>query len=343
MSTVAARASTRQRRLLERASRARELGIVVAIAIVFIATTIRNSAFAGGSSIQQLLAGAALIALLGAGETMVIVTRNVDLSIGSVLGLSAYLVGDLFVHHPHAPIAVAYLLGIGIGAACGAVNGLITTVLRVPSLVVTLAALYIIRGVDALIANGKQIDPTSIPDSFQKLGSAAIFNVPWLAILVAAIVAAVAYAMRSFRSSRDLYAIGSNPQAAALAGVPVGRRVFIAFLISGGLAGLAGVAFLSEFATVASTGGNGYELLVVAAVVVGGVAIFGGSGTVIGAALGAILLNTINQALVASQVSAFWNQAVAGFLLLAAIAFDRFVSLRISHALVARGGAGNEA
>ncbi|HEY2791447.1 MAG TPA: ABC transporter permease [Micromonosporaceae bacterium] len=335
---TAVAASTRQRRLLERASRARELGIVAAIAVVFIVTTIRNHAFAHGDSIQQLLAGAALIALLGAGETLVIVTRNVDLSVGSVLGLSAYLVGDLYLHHPHMPLILAYAAGIGVGLVCGAVIGAITTVLRVPSLVVTLAALYVIRGVDALIVNGKQIDPTSIPNSFQSLGSASIFNIPWLAILVAAIVAAVAYAMRTFRSARDFYAIGSNPQAAALAGVPVGKRVFTAFLISGGLAGLAGVLFLSEFATVASTAGNGYELSVVAAVVVGGVAIFGGSGTVLGAALGALLLNTINQALVASQVSAFWNQAVAGFLLLAAIAFDRFVSLRISHALATRGG-----
>jgi rhamnose transport system permease protein len=145
--------------------------------------------------------------------------------------------------------------------------------------------------------------------------------------------------MRSFRGARDLYAIGSNPDAAALAGIPAGRRVFTAFLVSGALAGLGGVLFLSEFATVASTAGSGYELLVVAAVVVGGVAIFGGSGTVLGAALGALLLNTINQALVAAQVSAFWNQAIAGFLLLAAIAFDRFVAFRVNRALRSRGGA----
>ena len=131
--------------------------------------------------------------------------------------------------------------------------------------------------------------------------------------------------MRCVRSGagRDLYAIGSNPEAATLAGIPAGKRVFTAFVVSGALAGLGGVLFLAEFATVASTGGTGYELHVVAAVVVGGVAIFGGSGTVVGAALGALLLNTINQALVAAKVSAFWNQAIAGALLLAAIAFDR--------------------
>ena len=148
-----------------------------------------------------------------------------------------------------------------------------------------------------------------------------------------------AYAMRSFRSGRDLYAIGSNPEAAALAGVPAARRVFTAFVISGSLAGLAGALFLALHAEVDVTAGLGYELLVVAAVVVGGVAIFGGSGTVVGAALGALLLNTINQALVASRVSSFWNEAIAGALLLAAIAFDRWLSLRVARGLRSAEGA----
>jgi rhamnose transport system permease protein len=327
------------RRVLQTVGRARELGIVAAIVIVFAVTTAKNSAFAHGDSVQQLLAGASLIALLGAGEALVIISRNVDLSVGSVLGLSAYLVGKLFEGHHGVPLVVAFVVGIGVGAACGAVNGLLTAVLRVPSLVVTLAALYVIRGITALIVSGHQIDPTSIPAGFQKIGNAAVGNIPWLAILVTVIVLAINYGMRTFRGARDLYAIGSNPDAAALAGVPTGRRIFVAFTLSGALAGLGGVLFLSEFATVNSTAGSGYELLVVAAVVVGGVAIFGGSGTVLGAALGALLLNTISQALVAARISAFWNQAITGALLLAAIAFDRFVSLRVNRALRRQGGA----
>ena len=318
--------------------RARELGIAIVIVIVFGLTTLHNHAFASEHSVQQLLAGAALVALLGVGETLVIVTRNVDLSVGSVLGLSAYLVGDLFVHYPHMPVILGFVTGTAIGAGIGAINGLITTVTRVPSLVVTLAALYIVRGVDAVIVNGKQTDPTSIPRSFQAVGYETIFGVPWLAVVVAVVIAITGYAMRSFRSSRDLYAIGSNPDAAALAGLPVGRRVFTAFVVSGALAGLGGALFLAEFATINATGGTGYELLVISAVVVGGVAIFGGSGTVLGAALGALLLNTINQALVASRISSFWNQAIAGALLLGAIAFDRWLGLRVSRRLQSAKG-----
>jgi rhamnose transport system permease protein len=319
--------------------RARELGIVVAIVVVFVATTINNHAFAEAHSVQQLLTGASLIALLAVGETLVIVTRNVDLSVGSVVGLSAYVVGDVFVKHPHTPAYVGFVLGTLIGAVVGVINGLITTIARVPSLVVTLASLYIVRGIDARIVNGKRIDPVNVPRPFTEVGYRTVLGIPWLAVIVALVVLIVGYAMRTFRSARDLYAIGSNPEAAALAGVPAGRRIVSAFTISGALAGFGGALFLAEFATVDATGGTGYELSVIAAVVVGGVAIFGGSGTVLGAALGALLLNTINQALVASRISSFWNQAVAGALLLAAIAFDRWVGLRVARRMQTAEGA----
>lgn len=318
--------------------RAREAGLVLLIALVVLITAINNSHFVDANSIQQLLSGAALIALLGVGETLVIVTRNVDLSVGSVLGLSAYVVGDLFKYH-HIPVWSGFLIGTLVGLVAGAVNGFVVTVMRVPSLVVTLGMLYIIRGIDGVIVSGDRIDSESIPTAFTAVGYRTILGVPWLAVIVAVVVAVVGYAMRSFRASRDLYAIGSNPDAAALAGVPTERRVFSAFLISGTLAGLAGALFLALHTQIDNSGGLGYELSVVAAVVVGGVAIFGGSGTVVGAALGAVLLNTINQALVASRISAFWNDAIAGALLLAAIAFDRWLSLRVIRTLQSAEGA----
>jgi rhamnose transport system permease protein len=311
----------------------------VVLLLVFGVTTLHNHNFATANSAQQLLSGAALIAMLGVGETLVIVTRNVDLSVGSIVGLSAYVVGDLFKDHPGTPVILGFVVGIAIGAVIGAINGFVTAALRVPSLVVTLAMLYIIRGIDGLIVNGVIITSSNIPNAFIAIGFRTIAGIPWLAIIAFAVVVIVAYAMRSFRSGRDLYAIGSNPEAAALAGVPVARRVFTAFVISGSLAGLAGALFLALHAEVDVTGGTGYELLVVAAVVVGGVAIFGGSGTVVGAALGALLLNTINQALVASRVSAFWNEAIAGALLLLAIAFDRWLSLRVARGLRSAEGA----
>jgi rhamnose transport system permease protein len=326
----------RSHALAETMLRFRELGIVLALVIVVGATTIDNHLFLSVTSIQQLLSGAAIIALLAIGETIVIVTRNVDLSVGSVLGISAYATGVLYVHHPHAPLVLVFLLAVAIGAGCGIVNGLIVTVARVPSLVVTLGTLYIIRGIDGAWAGGNQVNASMLPGSFNKIGYGTVLGIPYLGIIAIVAVAIATYAMRTFRTARDFYAIGSDPDAARLAGIPVGSRVFLAFVLSGAIAGLAGAVWLSYFGSVDAIAGVGYEFQVIAAVVVGGVAIFGGSGTVLGAALGALLLNTINSALVVVNVSSFWSQALSGALLVIAIAFDRLIALRVAPALRTR-------
>ena len=317
-------------------ARFRELGIVLALVIVVGAATLDNHLFLSAANVQQILAGSAIIALLAIGETIVIITRNVDLSIGSVLGISAYATGVLYVHHPDVALPVVFLVALGIGAVCGAVNGLIVTVARVPSLVVTLGTLYIIRGIDGAWAGGNQVNASMLPDSFNKIGYATILGIPYLGWIAIIAVAVATYAMRSFRTARDFYAIGSDPDAARLAGIPVGSRVFLAFVLSGAIAGVTGALWLSLYASVDAIAGVGYEFQVIAAVVVGGVAIFGGSGTVLGAALGALLLYTINSALVVVNVSSFWSMALSGGLLLAAIAFDRLIALRVAPAMRTR-------
>jgi rhamnose transport system permease protein len=219
------------------------------------------------------------------------------------------------------------------------VNGAIVTVARVPSLVVTLGTLYVIRGIDAVWAGGNQVNSSSLPNTFNKIGYGRLLGVPYLGIIAIVAVGIATYAMRSFRVGRDFYAIGSNPEAARLAGIPTGARIFTAFALSGGIAGIAGVLWLSYFGSVDAIAGAGYEFQVIAAVVVGGVAIFGGSGTVLGAALGALLLNTIDSALVVVKVSSNWNMALAGALLVGAIAFDRLISLRVAPAFSTRSRA----
>ena len=317
-------------------ARFRELGIILALVIVVGATTLDNHLFLSAANVQQILAGSAIIALLAIGETIVIITRNVDLSIGSILGISAYATGVLYVHHPGVALPVVFLLALAIGATCGVVNGLIVTVGRVPSLVVTLGTLYIIRGIDGAWAGGNQVNASMLPDSFNKIGYATVLGIPYLGWIAIIAVAVATYSMRSFRTARDFYAIGSDPDAARLGGIPVGSRVFLAFVLSGAIAGVTGALWLSLYASVDAIAGVGYEFQVIAAVVVGGVAIFGGSGTVLGAALGALLLYTINSALVVVNVSSFWSTALAGALLLAAIAFDRLIALRVAPAMRTR-------
>jgi rhamnose transport system permease protein len=325
--------SANARRLVDLVFRLREFGIVAVLALLVLVTAAIEPRFLNLSNIQFILVDATIFALLALGETMVVLTRNVDLSIGSVLGLCAFLSADLFGHHHGISIVLVFVVGCAIGIACGLVNGFLTVVGRVPSLVVTLAMLYIIRGVDTLVVGGGQVVASSVPNAFLEIPRKTVAGIPILAIVVAGVVAVGAYYLRSFRSGRELYAIGSNPDAARLAGIPAGRRVFTAFVICGGIAGIAGVLYAARYGTIDSTAGSGYELSVIAAVVVGGVAIFGGSGSAVGAAFGALLLNTILSALYVLGVSPFWNQAIAGGLLLGAIALDRGISLQLAAAL----------
>ena len=328
------------RSLVDLVFRIREFGIIAVLALLVIVTASFQHRFLSTQELQFILLDTTVFALLAVGETMVVLTRNVDLSVGSVLGLSAFLSADMFGKHPGISIPIVFLVGLGIGVACGVANGLLTTIGRVPSLVVTLAMLYIIRGIDILVVGGGQVVASSLPNSFLNIPQATIAGIPDLALVIAAAVATVAYYLRSFRSGRELYAIGSNPDAARLAGIPIGKRVFTAFVISGAFAGVAGVLWAARYGTIDSTAGTGYELQVVAAVVVGGVAIFGGSGSVVGAALGALLLNTINSALYVLGISAFWDQAIAGSLLISAIALDRVINLQLTAALRRRSRLG---
>src|SRR6266511_1587577 len=257
----------------------RELGILLALGLLVALTAISNPRFLSAQSIKDLLLGSTILAILAVGQAIVVITRNVDLSVGSVLGLSAFSTGTLFVSMPDAPTFLAIALGLGLGAVCGAFNG-------------------------------------------------ALFAV--VVLLVAG------FYLRSYRSGRELYATGSDPDAARLSGIPVGRRVFAAFVANGALAGLAGVLYVARFGTLDANAGLGFELNVVAAVVVGGVAIFGGSGSVYGAALGAVLLTTIGTALPVLGINPFWQRAAVGALILVAIGLDRALAVRVARRL--RGG-----
>jgi rhamnose transport system permease protein len=314
----------------------RELGILLALLLLVGATYAVNTRFLSAQNIKDLLLGSTILAILAVGQAIVVITRNVDLSVGSILGLSAFATGALFVSSPGTPIPLAILVGVVLGAGCGAVNGGLIAVARVPALVVTLGTLYVFRGLDYTWATGRQINAADMPRSFLRMGTAVVLGVPVLALFAVVVLVAAGFVLRSFRSGRELYAIGSDPDAARLFGIRVGRRVFFAFVTSGALAGLAGVLYAARFGTLDANAGLGLELNVVAAVVVGGVAIFGGSGSVYGAALGAVLLTTIGSALPVLGVNPFWQRAAVGALILAAIGLDRVLAVRMERRL--RGG-----
>ena len=325
--------SVQARRYIEWVFRVRELGIVVALALLVAVTAILEPRFIETDSLRNLALNASIFAILAAGQTLVLVTRNVDLSVGSVLGLSAYLAGDLLSTHPDMALPLVFVLGIALGAACGLLNGILVTWGQVPALVVTLGTLYMFRGLAFVWTDGQQVNAEKLPDSFLNLGTDSILGVPILVIIALVVIVIVGQWLRDYRAGRELYAIGSNPEGARLTGVRSERRVLTAFVLAGALAGLGGVLFTARFGTVDATAGVGYELTVIAAAVVGGVAIFGGTGSVYGAALGALLLGTITSSLIILKVEAFWQQAAIGALLLLAIAFDRLIGLRVEATL----------
>jgi rhamnose transport system permease protein len=319
------------KRFVDLVLRLREASIVGVLAILIIVTEIGNPRFLSVQGIKDLLLNATILVLVAIGEAVVVITRNVDLSVGSVLGISAFACGD-YLTGGGSPV-VAVLIGLGVGVVFGVLNGLLVSFGRVPALVVTLGTLYIIRGLDAIWVGSRETTAADLPGGFVSFGHDGLGPIPYLAVLALVVLVAVAWFLRSYRSGRESYALGSNPEAARLAGVPVRRRIIAAYVLCGALAGLAGALYLARFGNVDSGTGSGYELTVVSAVVVGGVAFTGGSGSVYGAALGALLLTSINSMLPSLGVSSVWEQAIDGFLLLLAIAVDRLVALRVARTL----------
>lgn len=314
---------------------AREFGILIALLLVIIAASIANPNFLfSADGWRDLLLTPSILVLLAVGQAIVIITRNVDLSVGSVLGLSAYLCGRLFIDLPGIPILAVFLLVIVFGGLLGLVNGALVAFAKVPSLVITLGTLYMYRGINVLWTGGDRVNASDLPRDFLQLGTGQILFIPILTIIALVVLAIAGWLMKNTRGGREFYAIGSDPAAAELYGLRVTRRLLTAFVLSGALAGLGGVLYAARYGTISSQAGSGWELDAVGAAVIGGVAIFGGSGTVWGAAIGAVLLLTINRALPILGIPDFWQRAVVGALIIGAIVLDRVLAIRQKRKLL---------
>jgi rhamnose transport system ATP-binding protein len=330
--TAASGAAAVMRRLLAR----REIGLVAAMAAVVVPVAFINPRMLSGSNLMALAMDAALLAIVAAGQMLVLITRNIDLSVASVVGLTAYAAASTLHAHPEMNIFLALALSSAIGLACGMANGLVVTVGRVPAIVVTLGTLAVFRGINSLWAGGKQISADQVPQAWLDLTGARIAGVPGVVLIALATLFATAFVLGSLPAGRELFAIGSNPEGAALIGVRVRRRVLAAFAFAGLLAGFDGGLWASRYATIDARVAMGYELTVIASVVVGGVAIRGGAGTVLGVALGALTLLVIRNGLVLVRVDPLWLDGVYGLVILVAVAIDALVSWRSRRLLDAR-------
>ncbi|GGM40225.1 ABC transporter permease [Microbacterium saperdae] len=315
--------------------RAREFGILAALVLVVIAATVKNPNFLfSADGWRDLLLTPSILMLVAIGQAIVIITRNVDLSVGSVMGLTAYLTGRLFVDIPGIPIVVVVIAAVLLGALLGLVNGALVAFAKVPAMVITLGTLYAYRGINVLWTGSDRINASDMPKDFLGLGTQQILFIPVLSIIAVIVLAVAAWYLRNTRGGREYYAIGSDPAAAELYGLKVTRRVLSAFVLSGALAGLAGVFYAARYGSISSQAGSGWELDAVGAAVIGGIAITGGVGTVWGAAIGAMLLMTINRALPILGIPDFWQRAVVGVLIIGAIVLDRVLAVRQRRQLI---------
>ncbi|MBA3326317.1 MAG: ABC transporter permease [Rhodobacteraceae bacterium] len=308
----------------------REAGLVVMIVLLALVVGLIAPRFLSVETLRIIALAIPLILVAAMGQMMVIVARHVDLSIGAILGFAAIVAGMIFRDLPDLPVIVGVLAGVACGATLGLVNGLVVTLFNLPSIIVTLGTLSLYRGLVFLVSDSRQVDPQFIPRSLISMSQTSpFFSVPWIVLFAFAVVLATWAFLGHTRVGRQIFAIGSNPVTAPLRSIRVTPVTLLVFTLSGALAGVAGIMYAARFGYVnPGITGVGFEFIVIAAVVVGGVSINGGTGSVLGVALGVILLGMVDVALPILGVSGFWQSAVYGAVILAALIVDRTVRNR---------------
>ena len=302
--------------------RSRELLLALILAALVGLIALRFPAFARPANLANVVNDTAILVMLALGQAAVILTKCIDLSVAATLALAGMVTAMLNAAFPGVPIPALILLAIALGAALGAINGLLVWKLDIPPIVVTLGTMTIFRGAIFLFASGAWINAHQMSAAFKAFPRAVLLGLPvlsWLALL-AILLAAVLLTRTAL--GRAFYAVGGNEHAAVYAGIGPGRTKFWAFALMGGLAGLCGYLWVSRYAVAYVEVAAGFELDVIAACVIGGISIAGGIGSVGGAVLGALFLGVIKNALPVAGVSPFWQMAIAGAAILAAVAFN---------------------
>ena len=330
-SPTALQASVSRNGILWTLIRFREAGISLFILILVVAVTLRAPSFLTVDNFQDILLNISILAIVALAQTMVILTRGIDLSVSSMVGLVGMMVAFVVKENPGVPVLLTVLLGMALGTVLGTFNGLIITFGRVPPIIATLGTLSIYRGLVFYYSQGTWINSFELPASFKTLSKGTPLGLPNM-VLIAILVAVVVYFFLNYtRTGRDIFAVGSNPEAAQFAGIRKQRIIFLVYLISGLLSGLAAVLWVSRFESAQTNTALGFELQTVAASVVGGVSISGGVGTVSGVLLGALLLGIIQNSLTLIRISPFWQLAAQGLLILIAVISDQWILSRVER------------
>lgn len=300
--------------------KSREAILLGAILVLTALISVRFPGFIAAKNLANVFNDTAPLMILAIGQMIVILTKCIDLSIAATLamaGMVAALLNGMGV-----PLPLIIVIAVMLGAALGAVNGLLVWRLGIPSIVVTLGTMTIYRGLIFLMTDGKWVNAHEMTDAFKSLPRHVVLGLPIMGWIAIVIIAAFAVLMTRTPLGRAFYAVGGNPHAAVYAGIDVGRTQFFAFVISGALAGLTGYLWVARYAVAYVDNAGGFELDVVAACVIGGISIAGGLGSVGGAMLGAIFLGVIKNALPVIGISPFWQMAISGSAIILAVLFN---------------------
>ena len=302
----------------------RESGGLVVLLIAIVILTLASNDFLTGGNLSNLVRQVAIFAIIAIGQLFVILTAGIDLSVGSVVGLSGCVTAQLLV--AGWPIIIAILVGILLGAIIGVINGLLVTRLKLPPFIATLGMLGIARGVVLVITDAKTIQ--GVPEGFQTIANGSILRIPNLLIIAVIVVLAAWFVLSRTVFGRYVYAVGSSPESARLAGVPVLTVMVAVYMISGLLAGLGGILLASRLGAGIPTAGTGFELNAIAACVIGGASLFGAKGSALGAATGALIMGVLNNGGNLLAINAFYLQIAIGVLIIVAVAFDQLNTRR---------------
>ena len=297
----------------------RDAGGLVVLLVLFGGLTLASDEFLTGGNLGNLARQVAIFGIIAAGELLVILTAGIDLSVGSVLALTGCVTAQLLVHG--WPVATAIVVGLLVGAGLGVFNGVLVARAKLPPFIVTLGMLGIARGVVLVITDASTVQP--LPPAFGTLANGSLLGVPNLLWIFVIVIGLTAFVLRRTVFGRYVYAVGSNPESARLAGVPVSRVLVSVYALSGLLAAVGGVLFASRLSAGIPTGGSGYELNAIAACVIGGASLFGAKGGAFGAAAGALIVGTLNNGGNLLAVNAFYLEIIIGVLILAAVFFDQ--------------------
>jgi rhamnose transport system permease protein len=316
------------RRVVERLVRPREFRLLLALLIISLAVTLREPRFLQLANLEQVALSATLVCIVAIGQALVIIAKQIDLSVGAIVAMSAFVSADWLQHHPDGSLAIVFLIGLAVGLLLGAGNALLVAFFRLPAIVATLGTLAIYRGGVIVYAEGRQISATVLPPGYGHIAEIHILGVPMLVWLALLITVAVGFAARFTRTGRNLYALGSNPEGARLAGIDERKHLALVFMFSGLLCGLVGVLWGARFGTVDAIIAPDLNLQVISAAVIGGVSIFGGSGTAFGAAIGAAIFAVLQNGVQLLGISQFWLQAVVGAVILVTVFLYNFFAKR---------------